>query len=127
MKALSIVSILALTAAGTACSQASDQDAEKPETVVEAEAAPAPEVDMTGFNLGLPTQMETPTATPAGEFNLGLESAETTSTDGFNLGTELGASSGLESIPEIGASITEEPTEETPLEPVDDEPVIRLE
>ena len=78
------------------------------------------------FNLGLPTEMETPVAAPAGEFNLGLESAETNSTDGFNLGTDLGASSGLESIPEIGASITEEPTEEAPVEIADDEPVIRL-
>lgn len=124
MKALSIVSILALAAAGSACSQASDQDAETSEIVAEAETAS--DVDMSGFNLGLPTEMETPAATPAGEFNLGLESAQTSSTDGFNLGTDLGASSGLESIPEIGTSISEEPAEEVSLEPVDEEPVIRL-
>ena len=124
MKALSIVSILALAAAGSACSQSSESEAEKPEAATEAEAAP--EVDMTGFNLGLPTEMETPSAAPAGEFNLGLDNTQTTSTDGFNLGTDLGASSGLESVPEIGASIVEEPAEEVTLEPVDDEPVIRL-
>ena len=124
MKALSIVSILALAAAGSACSQASDQDAETSEIVAEADTAS--DVDMSGFNLGLPTEMETPAATPAGEFNLGLESAQTSSTDGFNLGTDLGASSGLESIPEIGTSISEEPAEEVSLEPVDEEPVIRL-
>ena len=124
MKALSIVSILALAAAGSACSQASDQDAETSEIVAEADTAS--DVDMSGFNLGLPTEMETPAATPAGEFNLGLESAQTSSTDGFNLGTDLGASSGLESIPEIGTSIAEEPTEDAPVEPVDEEPVIRL-
>ena len=124
MKALSIVSILALAAAGSACSQASDQDAETSEIVAEADTAS--DVDMSGFNLGLPTEMETPAATPAGEFNLGLESAQTSSTDGFNLGTDLGASSGLESIPEIGTSIAEEPAEDTPVESVDEEPVIRL-
>lgn len=126
MKALSIVSILALAAAGTACSQASDQEAEKPAIVAEAETAAAPEVDMSGFNLGLPTEMDAPAPTPAGEFNLDLESAPASTTDGFNLGTDLGASSGLESIPEIGASIAEEPAEEKSLVPVDDEPVIRL-
>jgi hypothetical protein len=126
MKALSIASILALAVAGTACSQASDQEAEKPATVAETETAAAPEVDMSGFNLGLPTEMETPAPIPAGEFNLDLGSAPAPTTDGFNLGTDLGASSGLESIPEIGTSIAEEPAEEEPLVPVDDEPVIRL-
>jgi len=130
MKALSIASVFALAIAGTACSQASDADAEKPETEAEAETTTEAEVDMTGFNLGLPTEMEAPEATPAGEFNLGIEGTETTSTDGFNLGTDLGASSGLEDVPEIGASIVEEETEETEeieIEPIDDEPVIRLE
>lgn len=124
MKALSIASILALAITGTACSQSAEDTPEKPEAETTTEA-PA-EVDMTGFNLGLPTEMETAGAVPAGEFNLDLGETSTTSTDGFNLGTDLGASSGLADVPEIGASIAEEETEETPEQPSDDEPVIRL-
>ncbi len=127
MKALSIASVLALAMAGTACSQASDENAEMPETPAEADTTTEAEVDMTGFNLGLPTEMETPEAAPAGEFNLGIAGAETSSTDGFNLGTDLGASSGLEDVPEIGANIVEEEAEDIEIEPIDDEPVIRLE
>ena len=127
MKALSIASVLALAIAGTACSQASDEDTETPETTAEPETTTAAEVDMTGFNLGLPTEMETPEAAPAGEFNLGIAGTETASTDGFNLGTDLGASSGLEDVPEIGASLVEEEAEDIEIEPIDDEPVIRLE
>lgn len=128
MKALSIASILALAITGTACSQSAEDTAEKPEaeTETETEAAAETEVDMSGFNLGLPTEMETVDAVPAGEFNLDIGEASATSTDGFNLETDLGASSGLAEVPEIGTSITEEDAEETPEQPTDDEPVIRL-
>ncbi len=125
MKALSFASILALAIAGTACSQTAEDPPETPEA--ETETAAEPEVDMTGFNLGLPTEMEPTAPAPASEFNLGLGDPTTTSTDGFNLETELGASSGLSEIPEIDSSIVEEETEEIPTPLVDDEPVIRLE
>nr|WP_070961386.1 hypothetical protein [Hyphomonas sp. Mor2] len=126
MKALSIASILALAITGTACSQSAETPAEPPKDTAEAETATEPEVDMTGFNLGLPTELEPVETIPAGEFNLELGDAATTSTDGFNLETDLGASSGLSDVPEIGASIAEEDAEPEPELPSDDEPVIRL-
>ncbi len=126
MKALSIASIFALAITGTACSQSAEDTPEKPEAETTTEAPAEAEVDMSGFNLGLPTEMETVDAVPAGEFNLDLGDTSTASTDGFNLGTDLGASSGLADIPEIGTSISEEESEETPEQPTDDEPVIRL-
>ncbi len=124
VKALSIVSILALAAAGTACSQSSEQDSANSEAP--AETVAEAEVDMSGFNLGLPTEMESTTASSAGEFNLAVDGTGSASTDGFNLAADIPASNGLADIPEIGTNIGEDTTEETPELPTDDEPVIRL-
>jgi len=126
MKALYIASIFALAATGTACSQTSDQDAQAQETEAKVETVAATEVDTSGFNLGLPTDLDAAGTTSTDGFNLTLPQASATSTDGFNLGTDLGASSGLAEIPEIGTSVSEDQSEETTEQATDDEPVIRL-
>lgn len=123
MKALTIASIFALGVAGTACSQAA-QDEAKVETETPAtEVVDTETADVGGsFNLGVPTE---PTAAEVGgSFNLGLPAAAPASTDGFNLATDVSASIGLSDLPEIAApAVIDEPEE--PDE--DDEPIIRLE
>ncbi|MHA7899221.1 MAG: hypothetical protein ACX94B_05105 [Henriciella sp.] len=127
MKALSIASLFALSLAGTACSQTSDAEDTPPATQTGAQAE-----DVGGsFNLGLPANLETASAPASDGFNLALPGTETANTDGFNLGTDVAASSGLADLPEIATPLAEDAdalelelpqTEET-----DDEPIIRLE
>ena len=120
MKALSIASLFVLGVAGTACSQATETQAETP--AADIQTADAGD-DLGGsFNLELPSDLnETGTASNDG-FNLDLSGTSATSTDGFNLDTDFQASSGLESVPEIETGLAEE----EPEQPVDDEPVIRI-
>ena len=123
MKALSITSLFVLGIAGTACSQASQTEAEA--QVPEIQTVESGEDVGGSFNLELPTDLsETGDAANDG-FNLDLPSTGSANagTDGCNLGTDLQASGGLADLPEIDTSLTEE----TPSEPVDDEPVIRIE
>lgn len=127
MKALSIASILAIAISGAACSQTAEQEAPQQDAQAEVKTVAAEQVDTSGFNLGLPTDMETTSSASTSGFNLALPEAQTTNTDGFNLGTDLGASNGLAEVPEIGAATPEDPSETAPDQPVDDEPVIRLE
>ena len=127
MKALSIASIVAIAISGTACSQTAEQDAPKQDTEAEIQTVAAEEVDTSGFNLGLPTDLETTSSASTGGFNLELPESQTTSTDGFNLGTDIGASNGLSEIPEIGTEVSDDETDPAPETPTDDEPVIRLE
>lgn len=125
MKALSIASLFALAVAGTACSQASEPETEK----ADAESPPAEttEVDASEFNLGLPTDLSSADTTTASDgFNLALPGTSATSSDEFNLGTDLSTADALSDIPEIDAGVGEEQTEEEPEEDADDEPVIRL-
>lgn len=120
MKALSFASILVLSVAGTACSQAQDSPAEVDPPATE--TVDSQEEFGGSFNLGLPTDVET-AATDTSGFNLDLPTTDATSTDGFNLGTDIPASNGLEALPEIDPGLVEETASETP---VDEEPVIRL-
>ena len=122
MKALSIASLIALGIAGTACSQDADAKAEDTQTT---EAA----ADVGGsFNLGLPT--DTGASASTSGFNLALPGEAPASTDGFNLAADVSASNGLSELPEISTDIVQ--ADENTLsdvletEPVDDEPVIRL-
>jgi len=124
MKALSIAAIFALGVVATACSQTSeaaeDEAKAKTETAETTEAG----TDVGGsFNLGLPTDAET-SAAAGGSFNLGLPSTTATSTDGFNLGTEVSASNGLAALPDVATPVIET---EAPAVIEDDEPIIRLE
>ncbi len=127
MKALSIASLIALGISGAACSQDADATAEDtPPAETSSETA-----DVGGsFNLGLPTEVDNSAATNAGEFNLALPGDAPASTDGFNLATDVSASSGLSELPEIETDIVQ--SEDAALsdvletEPSDDEPVIRL-
>lgn len=124
MKALSTASILALTIAGTACSQTSDATSEDatPETAKTETVEAADDVGGS-FNLGLPTEAATDTAA-GGSFNLGLPAGAATTTDGFNLGTAVSGSNGLAELPVVETPISDAlPTEADE----DDEPVIRLE
>lgn len=128
MKALSFAALVTLGIAGTACSQSADATAEETEPATETAEAPA----STGgsFNLGLPT--ETSAAGSSGSFNLALPDTAATSSDGFNLATDVSASNGLSDIPEIATDIIPADTEALPdiianEAPADDEPVIRLE
>ena len=121
MKALSIASLFVLGIAGTACSQASEvkADAQEPE-IVTADA----DDDVGGsFNLELPSDVNEAGSASNDGFNLDLPETGTASTDGFNLGTDLQTSGGLAEVPEIDTSITEI----EPQQPVDEEPVIRIE
>ena len=127
MKALTIASIFALGVAGTACSQAAEDDAKVDTATTQTDAAATETADAAAdvggsFNLGVPAA--TTTTEVGGSFNLGLPAATPASTDGFNLATDVSASNGLSSVPEIAAPAVVEDTE-TPDE--DDEPVIRLE
>mgnify|MGYP001796557826 CR=1 FL=1 len=133
MKAFSIVSLLALGIAGTACSQTVEAAEEDTETKTEV-AETSTEVSGS-FNLGLPSEPAIFDGTSTDGFNLGLGSTDVASTDGFNLGTDVSASNGLAALPELETEIGEDvdPLDElaieTPdLEEIDDEePVIRLE
>lgn len=126
MKAISFASLLALGIAGSACSQTVDAE----------DATPAPEAEAantdTGgsFNLGVPGDVGDASAANSDGFNLALPSAEPTSTDGFNLGTDVSTSNGLSDLPEIAADLTEAPSDSVIEAPVtdnaDEEPVIRL-
>ena len=130
MKALSIATLFALGIAGTACSQTVDAEAEDPKPVAE-ETTEASADTGGSFNLGLPADLETATAAGNDGFNLALPGSETTATDGFNLGTDVSASSGLADLPEVAANIAEDPDaldlEALEEEDEDDEPIIRLE
>ena len=121
MKALSIASLFVLGFAGTACSQASEikAEAQEPELIT----ADADDDVGGSFNLELPSDGTETGSTSNDGFNLDLPDTGAASTDGFNLGTDLQTSGGLADIPEIDTSITES----VPKEPVDDEPVIRIE
>ena len=132
MKAFSILSILALGLAGTACSQTVEAAEEETEAKTEvAETAP----DVGGsFNLGLPAEPAVIDGTSTDGFNLGLGSTDVASTDGFNLGTDVAASNGLSALPELSTDIGEAPEaldeltlEKPELEDLDEEPIIRLE
>lgn len=134
MKSLSIVALIALGFAGTACSQGAD--AEDTETNAEAEAVETVQTaaDVSGsFNLGLPNEPVAADPANSGGFNLGLPGGAEAidSTSGFNLGADVSASNGLAALPELDTEIGETPEElviETPeTEELDDEPVIRLE
>lgn len=125
MKALSIASIFAIGLAGTACSQASEAPAETDNAVVETTETAEASVDTSGFNLGLPTDVNTPAPASDG-FNLDLPATDMASTDGFNLGTDIAASNGLAELPEIAAPLAEDAAEPATPEVTDDEPVIRL-
>ena len=125
MKALSIASIFAIGLAGTACSQASEAPAETANAATETAETVEASVDASGFNLGLPTDVNAPAPANDG-FNLDLPSADTASTDGFNLGTDIAASNGLAELPEITAPLAEDVTDPAAPEVTDDEPVIRL-
>lgn len=124
MKALSIAAIFALGVVGTACSQTSEAAEDEAKAETETEEVTEAAADVGGsFNLGLPTEAGTDTAA-GGSFNLGLPTATATSTDGFNLGTDVPAATGLEALPDVGAPVLDaEPAEADE----DDEPVIRLE
>ena len=126
MKALSIASLIALGIAGTACSQDADTKAEDTQTT---EATTEAAADVGGsFNLGLPT--DTGASASTSGFNLALPGEAPASTDGFNLAADVSASNGLSELPEISTDIVQ--ADENTLsdvletEPVDDEPVIRL-
>ena len=124
MKALSIASIIAIGLAGAACSQAASSADETTEVETQADTTTA---DTGGsFNLGLPTDVDSAGTASDSSFNLDLPSGGASSTDGFNLGTDIQASGGLSDIPEIDTSIAEEEAEVVPEVDVDDEPVIRL-
>ncbi|MEL6415275.1 MAG: hypothetical protein AAFZ74_18280 [Pseudomonadota bacterium] len=130
MKALSIASLFALGVAGTACSQTVDAEAEDPKPV--AEESTEVSTDTGGsFNLELPEDLESATNVANDGFNLALPGTEMTNTDGFNLGTDVAASSGLADLPEIAANIAEDPDAlelEAPEEDEpEEEPIIRLE
>ena len=125
MKALSIASIFALGLVGTACSQANEAPPESANADIETVETTELAADTSGFNLGLPTELNDPASAGDG-FNLGLPSTTTTSTDGFNLGTDISASNGLSELPEVSAPIVEDVIEMTEDQPVEDEPVIRL-
>ncbi|MEO0607208.1 MAG: hypothetical protein AAFY82_03190 [Pseudomonadota bacterium] len=121
MKALSITSLFVLGMAGTACSQASQTEAEA--QVLDIQTVDSGEDVGGSFNLELPTDLSDTSDAANDGFNLDLPNTGAASTDGFNLGTDLQASGGLVDLPEIDTSIAED----TPSEPVDDEPVIRIE
>ena len=125
MKTLSIASIFAIGLAGTACSQASEAPAETEKAEVEATETVEASADTGSFNLGLPTEINSPAPANDG-FNLDLPSANATNSDGFNLGTDITASNGLSELPEIAAPLAEDVVETAPETPSDDEPVIRL-
>lgn len=126
MKALSIASIFALGFAGAACSQASDPAADETNAEIETiETADAAADTGGSFNLGLPEDVNSSASANDG-FNLDLPAANASNTDGFNLGTDVSASNGLSDLPELTAPIAEEAIETAPEQPVDDEPVIRL-
>lgn len=121
MKALSISSLFIIGMAGTACSQASQTEAEA--QVPEIQTVDSGQDTGGSFNLELPTDLSETNSASNDGFNLDLPSTDATSTDGFNLGTDLQASGGLADVPEIDTSLTQD----EPSEPVDDEPVIRIE
>ena len=121
MKALSIASLFVLGLAGTACSQAAETQAEAQEPEMLTVDA---DTDGGGsFNLELPADINESGSSSNDGFNLDLPATGTATTDGFNLGTDLQTSGGLAALPEIDTSITEI----EPAEPVDEEPVIRIE
>ena len=126
MKTLSIASIFAIGLAGTACSQASEAPAETVKADIETAETVEASADTGGsFNLGLPSDVNAPANANDG-FNLDLQSASGSNTDGFNLGTDLAASNGLSDLPELAAPLAEDVVETAPEEPTDDEPIIRL-
>ncbi len=125
MKAISIASIFAIGLAGTACSQASETPAETKSVDVETAETVEASADMGSFNLGLPNDVNAPAPANDG-FNLDLPSASGTSSDGFNLGTDIAASNGLSDLPEIAAPLAEDVVETAPETTSDEEPVIRL-
>ena len=88
MKAISFASLLALGIAGSACSQTVDAEDATPASEAETVSAE------TGgsFNLGVPGDVSDASAANSDGFNLALPSTEPTSTDGFNLGTDVSAS-----------------------------------
>ncbi len=130
MKALSIASLFALGMAGTACSQTVDAEAEDTKPVTEETTEESADIGGS-FNLGLPEDLETATTVANDGFNLALPGADATSTDGFNLGTGVTASSGLADLPEIATNLTEDPDalelDELESDEEEDEPIIRLE
>ena len=122
MKALSLAAILSLGIAGTACSQAKDTAAPA------AEAEPAQASTSGSFNLALPDDLDSAETANTNGFNLDLPTGSPTSTDGFNLGTDVAASNGLADLPEIESSIIDTVNEAAPEATTeDDEPIIRLE
>jgi len=123
INAFTLLAALSLSLASPACVQAEDTKTAEKDT-------PADPTPGGSFNLDLPTDTgDGPTSTSG--FNLDLPTTAPQSTDGFNFGPELTASSGLSEVPEINTEIgvVGEPSANEPaVQPVDDdEPVIRLE
>jgi len=124
MKAITLASLTALAMAGVACSQA-------PDDVVEVEPAPAietvsaPEDD--GFNLSILTDDADTNASDDG-FNLSLPGLDDAPAEqGLDLIDALPGGVDIEDLPTIAP--LQEPTLTVPeikTDPVDDEPVIRL-
>lgn len=124
MKAITLASLTALAMAGVACSQA-------PAETVEVEPAPtvetvsAPEDD--GFNLSILTD-DTDTNASDDGFNLSLPGLDDAPTEpGLDLMDALPGGVDIEDLPTVAP--LQEPTLTVPeikIDPVDDEPVIRL-
>lgn len=125
MKAITLASLTALAMAGVACSQA-------PEDVAQADPAPvvetvsAPEDD--GFNLSILTDEGDATASDDG-FNLSLPGLDDAPAEtGLDLMDALPGGVEIEELPTVAP--LQQPTLSVPeikTDPVDDEPVIRIE
>lgn len=123
MKALTIASLTALAFASAACSEADPKAKTDAANVATADVIPASAPADDGFNLRVPGEGPTSVSSDDG-FNLPVrEFGSDTSSDGFNLPDNLPSNSGLNSVPEIDATIFKE---DAPAEAPDEDAIIRL-